>query len=47
LRSRPKDLAAANPEVVNGLRQAYDQWDKENTAPLFESLKAKKKRQRQ
>ena len=39
-----QDLAAANPDVVNRLRQAYDQWDKDNVAPLFESPKAKKPR---
>lgn len=37
-----QDLAAAKPDVLNRLRQAYDQWNKDNIAPLFESPKAKK-----
>jgi arylsulfatase A-like enzyme len=36
-----QDLAAAKPEVLNRLRQAYDQWNKDNIAPQFESPQAK------
>lgn len=32
-----KDLAAERPEVVARLRATYDQWNKDNIAPLFES----------
>ncbi len=37
-----QDLADANPDVLNRLRQAYDDWNKDNIAPLFESPKTKK-----
>lgn len=32
-----EDLAAAQPEKVARLRQAYEAWNKDNVAPLFES----------
>lgn len=35
-----KDLAAARPEVLARLSQAYADWDKDNVAPLFESPQA-------
>jgi len=35
-----KDLAAAQPEVLAHLRQAYADWNKNNIAPLFESPQA-------
>ena len=36
-----QDLAAAKPEVLTRLRQAYDQWNQDNIAPAFESPRAK------
>lgn len=36
-----QDLAAARPDVVARLRQAYDQWNEDNIAPVFESPRAK------
>jgi arylsulfatase A-like enzyme len=36
-----QDLAAANPEVLARLRQAYDQWNQGNITPAFESPKSK------
>jgi len=35
-----KDLAVAQPEVLARLRQAYEAWNKDNIAPLFESPRA-------
>lgn len=32
-----KDVSADNPQVLAKLRQAYDEWNKNNIAPLFES----------
>ena len=33
------NLAAQNPEIVAGLQRAYDTWNKDNVAALFESPK--------
>jgi hypothetical protein len=35
-----KDLAAAQPEVLARLREAYLDWNKDNISPLFESPRA-------
>jgi arylsulfatase A-like enzyme len=37
-----KDLAAEQPERLAGLRRAYEEWNKQNVAPLFESPRAAK-----
>lgn len=35
--SESNDIAAAHPEVLARLRQAYDDWNTQNVAPAFES----------
>ena len=35
-----KDLAAEQPEVLARLRKAYDQWNRDNVPPLFQSPRA-------
>jgi arylsulfatase A-like enzyme len=37
-----KNLAAAQPEVLSRLQRAYDEWNRDNIAPVFESPRAKK-----
>jgi arylsulfatase A-like enzyme len=36
-----KNLAAAQPEVLSRLQRAYDEWNRDNIAPVFESPRAK------
>ncbi len=38
------DLAQQHPDVVARLREAYEAWNKDNVAPLFESPMPKKKK---
>lgn len=40
-----EDLAASRTEVVRRLMQAYEDWNRDNVAPLFQSPGAKSKKQ--
>jgi len=37
-----QDLATAQPDVLHRLQKAYDEWNQDNIAPVFESPRAKK-----
>ncbi len=37
-----QDLAGANPEVLTRLQKAWEEWNQDNVAPLFESPRANK-----
>jgi arylsulfatase A-like enzyme len=39
-RSETKDLAGQQPQVVARLSRAYDEWNRQNVRPLFESPRA-------
>ena len=41
------DLAAKNPEIVAGLKSAYDRWNRDNIAAIFEGRQAGGKKGKQ